>query len=79
MKVTYPREKRKITLANNSSSLYVIFGKGVQRGWYIMDFWKLPYTFRRYTDAVQGARKIEKQMKYYGWEDTKAVIAKFSF
>ena len=76
MKITYPREKRKIRLARDMAPFYVLLGRGRGSEWWLMNFWDKPYMFTRYKDAQIGAKKIESCMKLYEWEDGKCIIAK---
>jgi hypothetical protein len=79
MEISYPRDKRKIKLEKSAGVLYVLFGRARSGGFWLMDFWGKPYTFRKYKDAVNGQKFIAKKMKLYQWEDPKPLIMKIEF
>lgn len=77
MKITFPRNKRKVKI--NGGTMYILFGRSRIGEFWLMDFWDKPYTFKTYKSAVIGAKEISKNMELYGWEDTKPLIMKIHF
>lgn len=76
LKLSFPREKRRIRFGSGCGTVYLIVGRGMSPDWFLMDFWRKPYAFKTYADALKGARKIGKEMKRFQWKDDKPVIAK---
>ncbi len=78
MKITYPKEKRKINLAKDGGIIYILLGRGMGSRWWLQDFWRIPYTFDTYADALAGRKKMARLMEKHKWDDPKPVIAKIS-
>lgn len=81
MKITFPHQRKKITLSRNCGIIYVLLAKGSMSRYWLQNFWPmLPKSFETYKEAKEGKKILDHHLKDNGWDefdkDYKCVIAK---
>ena len=79
MKITYPREKRRIS-GNGQHNLYVVICRFSNGTWGLADFWEKGYVSKNYFEAVKMKNHIFKGAYMYSyWKKEDFSIAKINF